>query len=51
MKIMFVSGLGFFADAYDLCIIGIVACLPEQPVVLDTSQVSSLNAITPAASR
>lgn len=49
MKIMFVSGMGFFAGACDLFVIGIVAYLLRSRWNLDTSQVSLLNSITLAA--
>jgi MFS family permease len=50
LKIMFVSGMGFFADAYDLFIIGIVVSLLKTEWALSTSQVSWLNSATLAAS-
>jgi MFS family permease len=50
IKIMFVSGMGFFADAYDLFIIGIVVSLLKTEWTLTTSQVSWLNSATLAAS-
>ncbi len=50
IKIMFVSGMGFFTDAYDLFVIGIVVYLLKSQWHLDTSQVSLLNSITLAAS-
>ena len=31
LKIMFVSGMGFFTDAYDLFVIGIVVDAAEDP--------------------
>ena len=31
-KIMFISGMGFFTDAYDLFVIGVVMALPEAHV-------------------
>lgn len=49
MKIMFVSGMGFFTDAYDLFVIGIVVYLLKSQWNLHTSQVSLLNSITLAA--
>jgi MFS transporter, PHS family, inorganic phosphate transporter len=57
IKIMFVSGMGFFTDAYDLFVIGIVVYLLIGIVVylltsqwnLSTSQISPLNSITRAA--
>ena len=50
IKIMFVSGMGFFTDAYDLFVIGIVVYLLTSQWNLSTSQVSLLNSITLAAS-
>ena len=50
IKIMFVAGMGFFTDAYDLFVIGIVVYLLKDQWHLDTSQVSLLNSITLAAS-
>lgn len=50
IKIMFVSGMGFLADAYDLFVIGIVVSLLKTEWVLSTSQVSWLNSATLAAS-
>jgi MFS transporter, PHS family, inorganic phosphate transporter len=49
-KIMFVSGMGFFTDAYDLFVIGIVAALLETEWHLSTTQVSLLNSVTLLAS-
>ena len=49
-KIMFVSGMGFFTDAYDLFVIGIVVVLIETEWKLSTSQVSWLNSATLLAS-
>src|SRR5580693_2939514 len=49
-KIMFVSGMGFFTDAYDLFVIGIVVALLQPEWNLSTSQVSLLNSATLAAS-
>jgi nucleotide-binding universal stress UspA family protein len=40
LKIMFVSGMGFFTDAYDLFVIGIVVALIETQWKLSTHQVS-----------
>ena len=40
MKIMFVSGMGFFTDAYDLFVIGIVVALLKPQWGLTTAQVS-----------
>jgi MFS transporter, PHS family, inorganic phosphate transporter len=45
-KIMFVSGMGFFTDAYDLFVIGIVVALLTPEWGLSTSQISLLNSIT-----
>jgi MFS transporter, PHS family, inorganic phosphate transporter len=50
LKIMFVSGMGFFTDAYDLFVIGIVVTLIETEWKLSTSQVSWLNSATLLAS-
>jgi PHS family inorganic phosphate transporter-like MFS transporter len=50
MKIMFVSGMGFFTDAYDLFVIGIVVSILKVQWHLDTSQVSLLASATLAAS-
>jgi PHS family inorganic phosphate transporter-like MFS transporter len=50
MKIMFVSGMGFFTDAYDLFVIGIVVKLLTTQWNLATTQVSWLNSATLAAS-
>jgi MFS transporter, PHS family, inorganic phosphate transporter len=50
IKIMFVSGMGFFTDAYDLFVIGIVVTLIETQWKLSTSQVSWLNSATLLAS-
>ena len=47
---MFVSGMGFFTDAYDLFVIGILAYLLTSQWNLSTSQISLLNSITLAAS-
>jgi MFS family permease len=49
-KIMFISGMGFFTDAYDLFIIGIVVDILKTQWSLSTSQVSLLNSATLAAS-
>ena len=49
-KIMFVSGMGFFTDAYDLFVIGIVVALLETQWHLSTTQVSLLNSVTLATS-
>jgi MFS transporter, PHS family, inorganic phosphate transporter len=50
LKIMFVSGMGFFTDAYDLFVIGIVVALLKTQWALGTGQVSLLNSATLAAS-
>jgi MFS transporter, PHS family, inorganic phosphate transporter len=50
VKIMFVSGMGFFTDAYDLFVIGIVVVLLETQWHLSTNQVSWLNSATLLAS-
>jgi MFS family permease len=49
-KIMFVSGMGFFTDAYDLFVVGIVVALLKPEWNLNTGQVSLLNSVTLAAS-
>jgi len=49
-KIMFISGMGFFTDAYDLFIIGIVVDILKTQWSLSTTQVSLLNSATLAAS-
>jgi MFS transporter, PHS family, inorganic phosphate transporter len=49
-KIMFVSGMGFFTDAYDLFVIGIVVALLKPQWHLTTADVSLLNSVTLAAS-
>ena len=49
-KIMFVSGMGFFTDAYDLFVIGIVVALLKPEWHLSTSQVSLINSVTLLAS-
>jgi MFS transporter, PHS family, inorganic phosphate transporter len=49
-KIMFVSGMGFFTDAYDLFVIGIVVYLLKTEWHLSTGQVSWLNSATLLAS-
>jgi MFS family permease len=48
-KIMFVSGMGFFTDAYDLFVIGIVVALLSTEWHLSVTQVSLLNSVTLAA--
>jgi MFS transporter, PHS family, inorganic phosphate transporter len=50
LKIMFVSGMGFFTDAYDLFVIGIVVALLKTEWHLSTSQISWLNSATLLAS-
>jgi MFS transporter, PHS family, inorganic phosphate transporter len=50
LKIMFVSGMGFFTDAYDLFVIGIVVALLETEWHLPTNQVSWVNSATLLAS-
>jgi PHS family inorganic phosphate transporter-like MFS transporter len=50
LKIMFISGMGFFTDAYDLFVIGIVVSLLKTQWSLSTSQVSWLNSSTLLAS-
>jgi MFS transporter, PHS family, inorganic phosphate transporter len=50
LKIMFVSGMGFFTDAYDLFVIGIVVALVKTQWALSTTQVSWLNSATLLAS-
>src|ERR1700739_1797732 len=50
LKIMFVSGMGFFTDAYDLFVIGIVVALLKTQWTLSTNQVSWLESATLLAS-
>ncbi len=50
MKIMVVSGMGFFTDAYDLFVIGIVVSILKDQWHLSTDQVSLLSSATLAAS-
>src|SRR6202012_4459028 len=50
LKIMFVSGMGFFTDAYDLFVIGIVVSLLKTEWSLSTSETSWLNSATLLAS-
>ena len=50
LKIMFVSGMGFFTDAYDLFVIGIVVALLKTEWNLSTAQVSWVNSATLLAS-
>ena len=47
---MFVSGMGFFTDAYDLFVIGIVVALLKTQWSLSTNQVSWINSATLLAS-
>jgi MFS transporter, PHS family, inorganic phosphate transporter len=47
---MFVSGMGFFTDAYDLFVIGIVVALLKNQWHLSTGQISWLNSVTLLAS-
>jgi hypothetical protein len=50
LKIMFVSGVGFFTDAHDLFVIGIVVALLKTQWSLSTGQVSWINSATLLAS-
>ncbi len=50
IKTMFVSGMGFFTDAYDLFVIGIVVSILKVQWSLNTTQVSWLNSATLLAS-
>jgi MFS transporter, PHS family, inorganic phosphate transporter len=50
IKTMFVAGMGFFTDAYDLFVIGIVVSLLKTQWALSTNQVSWLNSATLLAS-
>src|SRR5258708_22251385 len=50
LKIMFVLGMGFFTDAYDLFVIGIVVALLKTEWNLSTGQVSWINSATLLAS-
>lgn len=50
LKIMFISGMGFFTDAYDLFVIGIVVYLLKPEWGLTTGQISWLNSATLLAS-
>jgi MFS family permease len=50
MKIMVVSGMGFFTDAYDLFVIGIVVKILSDQWHLSTTQTSLLASTTLAAS-
>ncbi|MGH2873033.1 MAG: MFS transporter [Solirubrobacteraceae bacterium] len=45
-KAVFVSGMGFFTDAYDLFIIGTASALISRQWHLDTSQTGLINAMT-----
>ncbi|MBO0866436.1 MAG: hypothetical protein J2P16_15345, partial [Mycobacterium sp.] len=49
-KIMWVSGMGFFTDAYDLFVIGIVVYLVKPEWHLSTGHVAWLNSATLLAS-
>ena len=51
LKIMFVSGMGFFTDAYDLFVIGIVVALLKPQWNLSTGQVSLAELRDPARVR
>src|SRR5437660_12412438 len=51
VKIMFVSGMGFLADAYDLFVIGIVVSLLKSAWALSTSQVTWLTVTRPRRPR
>ena len=44
-RALLVSGIGFFTDAYDLFVIGIVSVLLKSEWHLDTSQLAMLNAV------
>jgi MFS transporter, PHS family, inorganic phosphate transporter len=50
IKIMFISGMGFFTDAYDLFIIGIVVAILKTEWGLTTAETSLLNSATLLAS-
>jgi MFS transporter, PHS family, inorganic phosphate transporter len=50
IRTMFVSGMGFFTDAYDLFVIGIVVSLLKTQWIMSTNQVSWLNSATLLAS-
>jgi MFS transporter, PHS family, inorganic phosphate transporter len=50
IKTIFVAGMGFFTDAYDLFVIGIVVSLLKTQWNLSTGQVSWLNSATLLAS-
>jgi MFS transporter, PHS family, inorganic phosphate transporter len=47
---MFVAGMGFFTDAYDLFVIGVVVALIKPEWHLSIGQISLLNSATLAAS-
>jgi MFS family permease len=49
-KVMLVSGMGFFCDAYDLFVIGVVVALLRDQWGLSTGQIALLNSVTLAAS-
>jgi MFS family permease len=49
-KIMLISGMGFFTDAYDLFVIGVVVSLLTTQWNLSTGQISLLNSVTLVAS-
>ncbi|HET8977025.1 MAG TPA: MFS transporter [Solirubrobacteraceae bacterium] len=50
MKIMLIAGLGFFTDAYDLFVIGVVVAILKTQWHLTTPEVSLLSSMTLAAS-
>ena len=50
LKIMFVSGMGFFTDAYDLFVIGVAVSILKAQWHLTTTEVSLLSSTTLAAS-
>ena len=50
LRAVLASGMGFFTDAYDLFVIGIVVALLKPEWGLSTSQISWLNSITLLAS-
>ncbi len=50
MKILVVSGMGFFTDAYDLFVIGIVVAILKTQWNLDSNQTALLSAATLIAS-
>src|SRR6202453_3320791 len=50
LRIMFISGMGFFTDAYDLFVIGLVVSLLKPEWNLSTSRGSWLNSSTLLAS-